>query len=249
MLNNSLVQIVNTSEISTLKANKKGQWIEILFQGITLNFCLPNGKWKNTDIVMFYDPQTRLFNWYQASVRSWYLSPPGIDQLTALPYIESTISRYLENSYLYLTDNKMLYFKYNPWGHIGYKESTTHYQNLETGCEKTLLFIQENLRELEKYSSRPWNSSIELVLAKDVSPLFTIRRKKRGSSMVIPYKEIKLVEVSYQNAQWKLTLESADHKQTFLTLDENYQLIEVSGYGAISEEHYTGKDYYFDRID
>jgi hypothetical protein len=182
-------------------------------------------------------------------VRSWYLSAPGIDKFTGIPYIEGTISRYLENSYLYLTNHKMLYFKYSPWGHIAYKESTIHHNNLETGREKTLLFIQENLNELEKYPGRPWHSSIELILAKDVSPLFTIRRKKRGSRMVIPYKEIKLVEVTYQNAHWKLTLESADHKQTFLALDDNYQLIEVSGYGAMEEEHYDEKVYDFARID
>ncbi len=249
MLNNSLVQIVAHSEVTTLKAKKNGQWIEILLQGITINVYPPDGKWKNTDIVMFYDPETGLFNWYQSCVRLWYLSSPSLDEFTGIPYIKGTISRYLEKSYLYLTDDKMVYFDYDPPGHIEYKNSTTHYMNLETGREKTLLFIQNHLNKLEGYPRSPWSSLIELIITKDVSPLFTIRRKKRGSRLVIPYKEIKLVDVSYQNAQWKLTLESADHKQTFLTLDENYQLIEVSGYGAMEEEHYEGKLYHFDRID
>jgi len=244
MPDNSFFQVLTLQEeTKTIQADKNGQDAEIQFQGMSVNFEFSDGSRNHINIMMLYDPKTGLFGWHFFILHRNQMATPYKTQYKA------EFACLLENNSIYLTENKMVYFKYYPCSQIDYKEFTERYASLEIGREKLLLFIQNNLEELDKHSGHDWYSQINLILCKDVSFLFTTRKKKRGSGLVIPYKEIKLVNVTYQNAQWKLTLESADHKQTFLTLDENYQLIEVSGYRAMEEEHYDEKVYDFARID
>jgi hypothetical protein len=170
-------------------------------------------------MIMLYAPETGLFGW-----RGYY----GPDKCEVLTGGKRHTDVFLMGLYPYLLPNRMVYFKYEPAYCIEYREFKECYSCLEEA--RTQLF--QTLETIEYSSSNPnsnsylFSETIRIIINKHVTLSFKKRRKR-----LVP-RELKLEKVIYHDSQWRLTIESKEGEQTFVILDDNYNILEVSGYGA-----------------
>ncbi|HID98928.1 MAG TPA: hypothetical protein EYP59_01395 [Thiotrichaceae bacterium] len=220
MKRKTLVKIVQ-EETKTIIANKNGQPVEILVQGIILNFGFPSGRWGKGNMVLLFEPKTGLFGQYIS-----------IGSPTSA---EGAIEFLLRDIYIYLTHQKMVWFKLIGRSTlIRSQDFTERSPTLEQAKERFILSLENEIIEGGSLYHREG-----FVFAKDwyffglseyLSLWFEYRRVRHYIERV---EKIKLIHVVYEHSQWTLTLESSDKKQTFVHLDEHYNIVAMSGHGVL----------------
>jgi len=213
----------------TIQADKNGQWVDIQIQEVIINFQFISGNWGHGDMIMLYDPETGLFGW------RFYFSPfLGSEKVEVLAPNKS-LENFLMGLYPCLLPNKMVYFKFNqnfPLV-IEYREFSECYVTLEEG--RTQLFHtlekENKLGDIEYGRPDDYLNSKEICLGINKHVRLFFKKIRKNKEFVA--RKLKLAKVTYHHSQWTLTIENDENEQTFITLDENYNIVEVSGYGAI----------------
>jgi hypothetical protein len=226
----TMIHILKASEKTRIiQADKNDQWVDIQIQEMTINFQFISGNWWHGDMIMLYDPETGLFGW------RFYFSPffSGSEKIE-VQHPCGRIESFLIGLYPYLLPNKIVYFKFNPNCPFvtEYMEFSEHYATLEEGRDQLFCTLERENKLGGIEYGRPNNylfpKEIRLGLNEHVNQSFKTIRKNRE----FVRRKLNLAKVAYHDSQWKLTIESSEGEQTFIILDDNFNILKVSGYAA-----------------
>lgn len=167
-----------------------------------------------------------MFGWYFANFKSGK---------TTRSYSKEQVSRFVEENHIYLSSTRMVYFVPRLHIEIWFQEFREQYSSLEEARRQLLLILENRLEELEHQPFYSWCRKIPI--KKYLNWRFWRSREQRM------FREgwVKLTQVTYQNSQWRLELDSVDekhpivHKYGTFILDEDYNVIDVLGEAAEPE--------------
>lgn len=219
MRRKTIVEIVEGSkETRTISANKNGQLVELDVRGITLNFIFSSDRWHKGNMVLLHDPKTGLFGWHIS-----------INSLTSSA--EGEIEFLLRNIYIYITPEKMVWFKLiGPFGLIRSQDFIQRSPSLELVQKQWILTLENDIIEngslYREHFAKDWYG---LGIYEYLSFWFEHRRNRHYVERV---EKINISHVMYEHSQWTITLESSDQKQTFVQLDDHYNIVGMSGHGV-----------------
>ncbi|HIE02858.1 MAG TPA: hypothetical protein EYP59_21680 [Thiotrichaceae bacterium] len=215
----SLIEIIDGSEENlTIQRKRNGFISEIQIRAIELNVHSPNVNLIHLAMIFVYEPETGLFGWeyYELS------DSKQNDSLLAI----SKIELFLEERYIYISNTRIVFFILPiPPGAIWINEFTKKYAtNDEAYQECFSILLADKPREIEG------EKVLNTPLWKHVKRRF-FYKDRHGS--VHGESVAKITDVTYHDSLWKIVLESSEKRQTTLILDEDYQVIDVFGDGAI----------------
>jgi hypothetical protein len=213
----SIKIVEGSEETTTISANKNGQPVDIDVQGVTLNFGFPSGQWQKGNMVLLHDPETGLFGWY-ILIKS-FTSARGL------------MNFLLGDIYVYITPEKMVWFELiGSFGLIRSQDFTQRSPNLELVQKQWILTLENDITEngslYREHFAKDWYG---LGIYEYLSFWFDHRKNRRCIERV---EKINISHVVYEHSKWTITLESSDQKQTFVQLDDHYNIVGMSGHGV-----------------
>ena len=204
----STIQMVNGSEEKvTFSVPRNGKLVDLEIKSLELNVCFSTGKDKRLGIIFVYDSKTGLLGWnYQYA---------------------NCVELFLSDNYIYLSDNKLiLFWLISSPIEIRFNEFCEPYTTFEEACNKHIVAFENQIDEIERETLKYQTISI----FKHVNRRF-FYKDRHGS--VHGESVAQITDVTYHDSFWQFVLESSGNRQTTLILDEDYQVIDVFGEGAI----------------
>jgi hypothetical protein len=181
-----------------MQALKDGKPIVVEMQTIRISVGFPNGKQTDAYLFMLREPQSRLYWWtYQGIAAGGASSEPSLDYV------------------LYFTDNKA----------GGFNFSTPRLLIREIQGQKPdfAAIQQAAIAEVERNAQAIQDGSMQWVREVNLSSVGRDFLYLQGSASFFP--QPKVTAVSHANGRWEVTLEGPNHDFAYITLDDQYTLI------------------------
>ena len=144
----------------------------------------------------------------------------------------------MTDNHVYFFNTKIVLFVPRLPIEIWFREFREPYSSLEEARQQLLLTLEERLKEIERNTTDIWYQ--EIPIKKYLNWRFWRSREQRRFREGV----VRLTQITYQNSQWRLELDSVDeqhpitHKYGTYILDEDYNVIDVLGDAAKGEETY-----------
>ncbi|HDN25491.1 MAG TPA: hypothetical protein ENG03_00035 [Thioploca sp.] len=222
-------------DIISFRANRQGQETEIQIQRIIVYFYFPDGReidrqWQLGKFFLFYDPQSGLCGWYFETYTT------RISELSAVAKNQDWIADFSENLHVYLTETKLVYFyqKYYEVD-IRYGEYCDQYVALFEARDKLISTVQNTLSKRGYVESEDGYQIVPFWTNKRLKDFYWFTHRKARRQLIVEV-DINLIHVTLIESKWFLVLESVDNKHTIVMLDEDYNVLDVFGYGAVTSQ-------------
>jgi len=211
---------------------------KIEIEAMTINYRLPSGKSGSGTLTLWlYYHCRKLFGWYFFAHDDLPIdkisdtpNPSGwqISEYSNHSANKEKIERFLSKIYLLLLkEEKMVCFMPHFPSEIWCQEFTEEQPGLRDGRQDMCFFLENRLFEVEDQDFGKWYRRIPV--EKYLSSQFF----QSNEGGMVTEASVKISKATYQNAQWKLELESTMetkpivHRHATFILDENYNVVEV----------------------
>lgn len=154
------------------------------------------------EVVVVYEPNTRLFWWSYERVK--FGAPTGIFQ------------RLRDSTVLYLASGKLVSFAIVPSSGLAVRESTEHAKSLHAALDRAVKSVQESRDVIDRGGL---SSGFTVV---DLSSLGLEFLMPPGSAATTDLPRI--VSVAFASGRWEVVMEGQSRDQVIVTLDESYRL-------------------------
>ena len=243
----SIEVIKETESTRTVPVKLDGQEYKIQIQAAMLDLYFSSGKFGQAELMLLYDPMSGLFGWdftqlrdldgkFSADSKEMVLVHRRKLMSDDLAYIESTLDIFLDISYIYLSKTQLIFLSL-PDRNIWFREFSERSATLGEARQQVLAFLEKQLDKIEKITV-DWRREIGLWGNIMDSHFFHEQKKWGRGNHPSPFGEklvARITDMNFHEGQWQILMGSTNNRRTTLILDEDFQLLEVKGDGALKK--------------
>jgi len=143
---------------------------------------------------------------------------------------------FLDISYIYLSKTQLIFLSL-PDRNIWFREFSERSATLGEARQQVLAFLEKQLDKIEKITV-DWRREIGLWGNIMDSHFFHEQKKWGRGNHPSPFGEklvARITDMNFHEGQWQILMGSTNNRRTTLILDEDFQLLEVNGDGALKK--------------
>lgn len=203
-LTNVACAVEGAIQTRTVPATRDGQQARVNLQVERTPLSFPSGKAGQVDLVMLYDPESRLFWWQYRTIDPGQPPAAGDEPLAG--------------SVVYVTGDKLVVFNFSvPF--VWVRESSERYPSLAEGRAGAQAALRKMSGQIERGGDELFRT---INVGKAVGSDFLHLAGDASSSP-----EPKLREVSRKDGRWHLILDGPNKDSAEVVLSDDYQLVEA----------------------